>query len=191
MEGQPLSSASPEGRSPEAARSRRPRFLPTFAAILLAGGLAACNTTGNLGVEQPAVVTVAAPPTTVPVLELVGNWGFASYHEEKDRTRTQAEAKSACSNPYKITQGPNGGVMMYLADQNKPSEVFVKQTTDSRDQRQKLLEITPAGMELWQALPDPVELILKTGFDGVPEEDITTTVRVLSEATKRLQTKLA
>ena len=43
-----------------------------------------------------------------------------------------AEAKSACGNPYKITQGPNGGVMMYLADQNKPAEVFVKQTPDGR-----------------------------------------------------------
>jgi len=133
MEGQPLSSASPEGRSLEAVGRSRHAPLPLLAAFLLASGLAACNTTtGNLVVEQPAVVTVAAPPTTVPVAELVGNWGFASYHEEKDRTRTQAEAKSACSNPYRITQGPSGGVMMYLADQTKPSEVFVKQTPDGR-----------------------------------------------------------
>ena len=132
MQGQPLSSASPEGRYPGAAGSRRPVSLPLLASFLLAGGLAACNTTGNLGVEQPAVPTIAAPPTTVPVAELVGNWGFASYHDEKDRGRTEAEAKSACGNPYKITQGPNGGVMMYLADQNKPAEVFVKQTPDGR-----------------------------------------------------------
>lgn len=64
---------------------------------------------------------------------------------------------------------------------------FVKQTTDPRDQRQKLLEITPAGLELWQGLPDPVDLLLKTAFDGVSQEDIATVVRVLSEATKRLQ----
>jgi DNA-binding MarR family transcriptional regulator len=67
---------------------------------------------------------------------------------------------------------------------------FVSQTTDPRDQRQKMLALTPAGFELWQGLPDPVELILKTAFDGVAEEDVSTVNRVLSEATKRLQTKL-
>lgn len=43
-----------------------------------------------------------------------------------------AEAKAACSNPFNIGQGSNGGVTMYLADQNQPSEVFLKVSPDGR-----------------------------------------------------------
>ncbi len=128
----PLLPASRDLRNVKADGGRRRLPRAAVVAIMLAGALAACNTTGNLGLEQPAVPTIAAPPTTVPIAELPGNWGFASYHQDKDRARTEAEAKSACSNPYQIAKGPNGGVMMYLADQNKPSEVFVKQTADGR-----------------------------------------------------------
>ena len=112
--------------------TRRTR-LPAFAAIVSGGILAACNTTtGNLGLEAPAVPTIAAPAITVNVAELPGNWGLASYHQDKDRARTEAEARSACSNPYKVAQGPNGGVMMHLPDQTTPTEVFIKQTPDGR-----------------------------------------------------------
>jgi hypothetical protein len=88
-----------------------------------AGLLAACGT------------TAVAPPTPVAAValtpaDLVGKWGIGSYREEKDLARTTAEAKSACSNPYIITNGPSGGVMMHLADQSAPSELFVKTGPD-------------------------------------------------------------
>ena len=63
---------------------------------------------------------------------------------------------------------------------------LVEQATDPVDQRQKLLSITPAGRALWDALPDPIDLILKTAFDGVSEADLATVVRVLSAGTERL-----
>jgi len=63
---------------------------------------------------------------------------------------------------------------------------LVEQEADPEDQRRKLLSITPAGRSLWLALPDPVDLVLKTAFEGVPEEDLETTVRVLSTGTGRL-----
>lgn len=98
------------------------------ALMILGVFLAGCTTTPDLGAPAPAALTVNAPAVTVNVAELPGNWGLASYHQDKDRDRTIAAAKATCGNPYQITSGPNGGVMMYLADQTKLSEVFVKQT---------------------------------------------------------------
>ncbi|WP_020417270.1 MarR family winged helix-turn-helix transcriptional regulator [Amycolatopsis sp. ATCC 39116] len=63
---------------------------------------------------------------------------------------------------------------------------LVEQEPDPADQRQKVLTATPAGAALWGELPDPIALILQTAFDGVPQRDLETTVRVLREATGRL-----
>ncbi|MGQ7864066.1 MarR family winged helix-turn-helix transcriptional regulator [Pseudomonas sp. 32A] len=63
---------------------------------------------------------------------------------------------------------------------------LVEQATDSNDQRQKILSITPAGQALWQVLPDPIDLILKTAFEGIPSDDLAVVVRVLSTGTERL-----
>ena len=61
---------------------------------------------------------MAAAPS-VSAVALVGKWGLASYHKDADRARTMKEASAQCNKPYVINQGPNGGVMMYLADQPK------------------------------------------------------------------------
>lgn len=63
---------------------------------------------------------------------------------------------------------------------------FVEQATDPSDQRQKLLSITQAGKAVWIELPDPIDLILKTAFEGVSEDDLGTVARVLSTGTERL-----
>ncbi|UTV41798.1 MarR family transcriptional regulator (plasmid) [Ensifer adhaerens] len=67
---------------------------------------------------------------------------------------------------------------------------LVEQTTDPNDHRQKLLSITSAGRTLWENLPDPIDLIRKTAFEGIPESDIATAVRVLSAGAERLNTFL-
>lgn len=67
---------------------------------------------------------------------------------------------------------------------------FVEQATDPSDQRQKLLSITQAGKAVWIKLPDPIDLILKTAFEGVPEDDLATVARVLSTGTERLNSLL-
>lgn len=87
---------------------------------------AACTTVQE---QQPAMIggLPAVPPAIViTALDLEGDWGLASFRNEADRPRTETEARAACSNPYKVTAGANGGVMMYLADQAQPSEVIVK-----------------------------------------------------------------
>jgi DNA-binding MarR family transcriptional regulator len=63
---------------------------------------------------------------------------------------------------------------------------LVEQLADAADQRQKVLSITPAGLDLWERLPDPIDLILSTAFEGIPATDIETTTRVLRLATSRL-----
>ena len=65
-------------------------------------------------------------PPSLPAAELVGRWGLAAYHKEEDRARIEAAAANQCKQPYVITMGPTGGVMMHLADQATPTELRVK-----------------------------------------------------------------
>ena len=106
---------------------------PAVTAVALALALAACSTTTIPTVPtQPAVVIPPGPPVAVDVAALPGRWGLASYRDEKDRARTEAEAKRACGNPYVIASGGQGGVLMHLPDQAQATEVFIKTSPDGR-----------------------------------------------------------
>lgn len=63
---------------------------------------------------------------------------------------------------------------------------FIAQTPGLADQRQRMLKITPAGMKLWRKMPDPIDLILKTSFDGMDADQLAIVVQVLQTATQRL-----
>jgi len=67
---------------------------------------------------------------------------------------------------------------------------FIVQTPGASDQRQRVLSITPAGLILWQGLPDPIDLILKLSFEGVDDAELAILVRVLQTATERLNHQL-
>jgi hypothetical protein len=96
-----------------------------LSAAALALSLAGCATQ-----QQPAPEiaepTVPSLPPAFPPQNLVGRWGLAAYHVESDKARIEAAAQQACGNPYVITLGPSGGVMMHLADQSTPSELALK-----------------------------------------------------------------
>jgi hypothetical protein len=94
-------------------------------ALALTVALAGCTTSQDRG---PTATTLPAAPPNIVVAstDLVGDWGLASYRDVADRPRTEAEAKVACGNPYRIGPGSGGGVMMHLADQTETTEVFVK-----------------------------------------------------------------
>ena len=93
----------------------------------LALGLAGCATTGPspepvpIQQEQTPLLPPAFPPQ-----DIVGRWGLAAYHKEEDRPRIEAAAANQCKQPYVITLGPTGGVMMNLADQATPTELRLK-----------------------------------------------------------------
>ena len=95
--------------------------LAGLAAMVLAG----CAT------QPPPAPVVAAPPSVSPD-QLVGKWGFAAYHRDSDRARTIREAKAQCNRPYVIAKGPNGGVMINLADQAELSELVLKAGPDGK-----------------------------------------------------------
>lgn len=107
-------------------RKRRTLVLPAVIVGLL--GLAACATQPPVAPvpEAPPPMTQLPLPPSFQPQELVGRWGFASFHRTEDQARTEAAARRSCSKPYVINRGPSGGVMMHLADQSQPSELIVK-----------------------------------------------------------------
>ena len=100
---------------------------PVLAASLLALLLVGCvgSTTGYLGAASapPPVPASAPPPPNRNPDELIGRWGYAAYNRDTDRARTQAAAQGGCNRPYTIRSGPNGGVLMHLADDPELQEL--------------------------------------------------------------------
>ena len=93
-----------------------------FAAIWLAG----CATQGPDVPPAAAPPPAAALPSSIPARDLVGRWGYASYHKDADRARTEAAARGQCGQPYVIGAGPSGGVLMHLADEAQQQELRLK-----------------------------------------------------------------
>jgi len=93
--------------------------------LLLPLLLAGCG--GGEGLSGSSSSATSAPaPANISRDALVGRWGIASFHTDKDRKRTEAEARAGCKQPYAITQGPGDGVMMHVADDPKPYELRLK-----------------------------------------------------------------
>jgi hypothetical protein len=100
------------------------RFARVAAVFVACVGLAGCNALMSSPSPAPTVNLFAT--ATIPANQFIGSWGLASYHRDADRARTEKEAKGQCGKPYVIGKGPNGGLMMHLADQATPSELAVK-----------------------------------------------------------------
>jgi hypothetical protein len=102
--------------------------------------LGACSTAPGPQVDAgPSVAPQPEMPARVRAAEIVGRYGYASFHDAKDRARTEANARGQCKQPFVIGQGPSGGVMMYLADSTTPQELRLKGTQSGKDY------IGPAG----------------------------------------------
>ena len=86
------------------------------------------------GPEAEAPPPSGAPlPASIPAQDLVGRWGLAAYHKEDDRARTEAAARGQCRQPYNISRGAGGGVVMHLADQSQPTELMLKGGPDGKN----------------------------------------------------------
>ena len=104
----------------------------TYRGIILAAaasaGLSGCL--GDSASTAPALSPASEAPTGSPaaysVDKLIGSWGVASYREEKDRARTETQAKAQCKLPYVIAKGPTDGVMMHVADDTTLHELTLK-----------------------------------------------------------------
>lgn len=91
-----------------------------------ASGLLSGCLGGATGSVAPAPPSASVSPAAYPVASLVGSWGVASYREEKDRARTEAQARAQCKLPYVIAKGPTDGVIMHVADDTTPHELTLK-----------------------------------------------------------------
>ena len=109
------------------------------AVLVSAMALAGCAT----GSQQQEAAPVALPqpelPARVRPAEIVGRYGYAAFHDAKDRARTEANARGQCKQPFVIGQGTSGGVLMLLADSPQPQELRLKGTQGGKDY------IGPAG----------------------------------------------
>ncbi len=110
----------------------RSRLARIPAAIVLAGltvAMAGCSTWNPFGPSAPSApqpMPLEVLPPAFPPQDIIGSWGLAAYHKDEDRSRIEVEALNQCKQPYVITLGPTGGVMMHLADQPTPTELRLK-----------------------------------------------------------------
>ena len=92
-------------------------------------GLAGCSTnpfSSEPATQPPPQPQIPTLPPAFPPQDIVGRWGLAAYHKDEDRPRIEAAAANQCKQPYVITLGPTGGVMMHLADQSQAQELRLK-----------------------------------------------------------------
>jgi len=102
------------------------RWLAAVSALcVLAIGGCATNRSA-IETPTPAVAPMPEIPASIRPEEVVGRWGYGSYHRPEDLTRTEAAARAQCGDPVVIDRGPNGGVMMYLADSAQLQELQLK-----------------------------------------------------------------
>jgi hypothetical protein len=116
--------------------SAPPRHFRLIASVAFASFvLAACSSNPFAtfqSAETPPPAAAAAPPSvpeipaTIRAEEIVGRWGYGAYHNEADRARTIDAARRQCGQAVAINRGPNGGVMMYLADSAQLMELHLK-----------------------------------------------------------------
>jgi len=103
--------------------------------LVLAAGLAlaACQSTGGdwFNTAPPPAPAPAPRPSIAPG-DIVGRWGIASYHREQDRPRTEAAARNQCRQPYLISMGSAGGVMMLNHDSPEVLEHQIKASADGK-----------------------------------------------------------
>jgi hypothetical protein len=111
------------------------RLVASVAALCVLA-LSACTTNPLSSLNSPFSSSSDTPPQTAATApempasirpeEVVGRWGYGAYHKEEDRARTEAAARGQCGQPVVINRGPNGGVMMYLADSAQLQELHLK-----------------------------------------------------------------
>ena len=110
-----------------------PGAMAIAGALLVSGCASQQFSLGTTSEPQPAPMAAAPLPASIPAQDLVGRWGLAAYHKDEDRARTEAAARGQCKQPYNISRGPRGGVIMHLPDQSQPTELSLKGGPDGKN----------------------------------------------------------
>lgn len=64
---------------------------------------------------------------------------------------------------------------------------LIEQMVSTVDQRQRQLDLTPAGRELWGKLPDPFSRVRDVALAGIAPADVEAAIRVVERATHQVQ----
>jgi len=109
-----------------------------LATMMTGLALAGCSgTTNSLSLSNwgdsppPAAPAGPMPRPSVAPEDIVGRWGIASFHKPEDQARTEAAARSQCTQPYIINRGSEG-VAMLGHDNPKMQDMVIKASADGR-----------------------------------------------------------
>jgi hypothetical protein len=100
--------------------------------------LAACSSTNNpfgsnpFGSSSPQAPSTPLPPPSLRADDIVGRWGFSSYHRDQDRARTEVAARGQCNQAYIISRSPSGGVMMLGHDNPAMQDMAIKGSYENK-----------------------------------------------------------
>ena len=136
--------------------------------------------------------------------EEVGAWAKRFHHAVRDATDSLLRPHGLGSTQYLVLQYLASHGATLQRDLARVLEIerstltsivatlvrkdLVTQLTPTSDQRQRTLELTSKGAELWQTLPDPVAAIRQIAFQDSHPDDRAIARRVLENATNRLTT---
>jgi hypothetical protein len=79
---------------------------------------------------QAAPAQALGTPSIQPD-QIVGRWGIASFHKPEDQARTEAAARSQCTQPYVINRSADG-VAMLGHDSPAVQDMMIKASADGR-----------------------------------------------------------
>jgi len=109
------------------------------AALALAGCTSFNMSNPFSGISNPFSSPAPPPPPpaafyppSVRAEDIVGRWGFSSYHRDQDRPRTEAAAKGQCTQPYVINRSASGGVMMLGHDSPAIQDMTLKGSVEGK-----------------------------------------------------------
>lgn len=107
------------------------RLCSALAMALVLAGCQAGSFGNFFGSSSPPPAVATARPIIAPS-DIVGRWGLAAYHREEDRARTEAAARGQCRQPYVVSAGSAGGVMMLNHDSPNILEHLIKVGADGK-----------------------------------------------------------
>jgi hypothetical protein len=87
---------------------------------------------GGLFESSPPPPPAPSARASIAASDIIGRWGLAAYHRDQDRARTETAAQGQCRQPYVISGGTAGGVMMLTHDSPNIVENMIKVGPDGR-----------------------------------------------------------
>jgi len=100
-------------------------------ALFVAMAVALAGCVGTQNAPSPAF-TGPPPKPSISASDVIGRWGLGAYHREEDRARTEAITRGQCKQPYVISAGSGGGLMMLTHDSPNIVEVQIKANHDGK-----------------------------------------------------------